>query len=93
MEVDEDADVDGADGGEDAEEGNGGKLVDELDTDEDDDAENDQQDGSVHSVVVELGRWVHDVRSGNRHCCTNKVSLRRGNILLLRSSVSSYHRV
>ncbi len=65
VEVDEDADVDGADGGEDAEEGDGGKLVDKLDSDEDDDAENDEQDGAVHPVVVELGRRVHDIRSGN----------------------------
>jgi len=65
VEVDEDADVDGADGGQDTEEGDGGKLVDELYSDEDDDAENDEQDGAVHPVVVKLGRRVHDIRSGN----------------------------
>jgi hypothetical protein len=68
IEVDEDADVDGADGGQDAEECNGGKLVDELDSDEDDDAEDQEQDSAVHPVVVELGRRVHDVRTSDRHC-------------------------
>jgi hypothetical protein len=32
VEVDEDTDVDGADGGNDAEQGDGGKLVDELES-------------------------------------------------------------
>ena len=68
VEVDEDADVDGADGGQDAEESNGGKLVDELDSDEDDDAEDQEQDRAVHPVVVELRRRVHDVRTSDRHC-------------------------
>ena len=68
IEVDEDADVDGADGGQDAEESDGGKLVDELDSDEDDDAEDQEQDRAVHPVVIELGRRVHDVRTSDRHC-------------------------
>ena len=75
VEVDEDADVDGADGGEDAEEGDGGKLVDELDSDEDDNAEDQEEDRAVHPVVVELGSRVHDVRTGDRHRLTDKVGL------------------
>ena len=75
VEVDEDADVDGANGCEDAEEGHGRKLVDELDSDEDDDAEDEEEDGAVHSVVVELRRRVHDVRPGNRHGLADKVGL------------------
>ena len=36
------------DGCQDTEEGDGGELVDELDADEDDDAEDQKQDGAVH---------------------------------------------
>ena len=67
VEVDEDADVDGADGGQDADESHGSKLVDELDADEDDEADDAEQDGAVEAVVVELDGRVHDVSAGYRH--------------------------
>ena len=39
VKVDKDADVDGADGGKDTEQGHAGQLVDELDSDENDQSE------------------------------------------------------
>ena len=76
IEVDEDADIDGADGGDDAKEGNRGELVDELHADEDDEADDDEQDRAVHAVVVELRVGVHDVRAGNGHRSSHQVGLK-----------------
>ena len=75
VEVDEDADVDGADGGQDADQSHGSKLVDELDADEDDEADDAEQDGAVEAVVVELDGRVHDVSAGYRHRGADEIGL------------------
>ncbi len=75
IDVDDEADVDGEDGEEDAGEGHAGELVNELDADEDDAAHHDEGDGAVHAEVVELDEVVSDVRAEQRHARTDQVRL------------------
>ena len=51
---DEDADVDAEDGDDDTEESDGREHADELDTEEHPGGHDDQQDGAVQAVVVEV---------------------------------------
>ena len=66
---DEDAD----NGSENTDQGQPGKLVDDLHPEEDDGAHDEEQQGPVHPVVVEDHRIVIDVRTKQRHRSTNEI--------------------
>ena len=59
----------------DAGEGDAGKLVDELDADEHDGAHDDEEDGAVHTKVVELYEVVGDVRPEKAHGRPDEICL------------------
>ena len=73
VEVDEYSDVHSSDGEDDAGEGDGGELVDELDADEHHHAHDEKQPGAVDAEVVvhRLGvlREVPEDRNPGRYVC------------------------
>lgn len=79
VEVDEDANIHSGDGQDDAGEGDGRELVDELDADEHDHAHDEQQPGAVHAEVVvhrlRVLRKVPEDRHPRSHVCLRKGSL------------------